>query len=242
MFDIVVVSPRNYFLFTPVSILFYIFKCCFQMLPSTAVGTIELRSVMEPIRRYLKRRLPTAQYFEAKCLNVDHNNKVISCKWENEDSFTGAVTEFDIAYDYLVLAVGAHVNTFNTPGVVEHCQFMKEVKHSRAIRKKMMNIFEAASLPGTTVDELQQLLHFVVVGGGPTGVEFSGELRDFLHTEVKKYFPQLHPYLKITLVQSADHILNQMTLKLSELAEKKFKVCKKNYQMYNLNSLMESML
>jgi NADH:ubiquinone reductase (non-electrogenic) len=87
----------------------------------------------------------------------------------------------------------------------------------------MMDIFEAASLPGTTEDELRQLLHFVVVGGGPTGVEFSGELRDFLNHEVENYFPKLCPYVRITLIQSADHILNSMAAQLSEMAEKKFK-------------------
>jgi NADH:ubiquinone reductase (non-electrogenic) len=107
------------------------------MLPSTAVGTIEMRSVLEPIRRYLKRRMPRAHYFEAKASNIDHENKKLTCKWETSEThpFSGAVTEFDVSYDYLVMAVGAHVNTFNTPGVLEHCHFMKEIKHSREIRK-----------------------------------------------------------------------------------------------------------
>lgn len=172
LFDVIIVSPRNYFLFTP-------------MLPSTAVGTVEMRSVLEPTRRYLQRRLPQAHYFEAKCSNIDHQNKIVTCVWEDISAFSGVVEKFDIAYDYLVIAVGAHVNTFNTPGVVEHCHFMKEINHARNIRKRTMDILEAASLPGTTEDELRQLLHFVVVGGGPTGVEFSGELRDFLHYEVR---------------------------------------------------------
>jgi NADH dehydrogenase FAD-containing subunit len=212
LYDIVIISPRNYFLFTP-------------MLPSTAVGTIEMRSVLEPIRRYLKRKLPKAQYFEAKCTDVDHESKTIKCTWEESSTnFKGTVTEFEVKYDYLVLAVGAHVNTFNTPGVVQYCHFMKEIKHARDIRTKMMDLLEAASLPGTTEDELRQLLHFVIVGGGPTGVEFSGELRDFLHNEVEDLFPKLFPYMRITLIQSADHILNSMDLKISEAAENKFKL------------------
>jgi len=211
-YDVVVISPRNYFLFTP-------------MLTATTVGTVEIRSVLEPIRRYLNRKLPMAQYFEAKCHSIDHANKKITCKWEDISSdYKGAVTHFDIAYDYLVVGVGAHVNTFNTPGVLEYCNFLKEVPHARKIRNRMMDILEAAALPGTTEDELRQLLHFVVVGGGPTGVEFSAELRDFLEHEVKSYFPRLMPYVSVTMVQSADHLLNTMNKKLSEYAENKFKL------------------
>ncbi|KAL0479260.1 NADH:quinone reductase [Acrasis kona] len=212
LYEVIVVSPRNYFLFTP-------------MLTATTVGTVEIRSVLEPIRRYLNRKLPEAQYFEAKCSTIDHAKKKITCKWEDISSdYNGAVTNFDISYDYLIVGVGAHVNTFNTPGVLEHCNFLKEVPHARKIRTRMMDILEAAALPGTTEDELRQLLHFVVVGGGPTGVEFSAELRDFLQNEVRRFFPRLMPYISVTMVQSADHLLNTLNKKLSEYAENKFKL------------------
>lgn len=60
-------------------------------------------------------------------------------------------------------------------GVAEHCFFMKEVSDTVGLRKKIQEAFELAALPGTSEAERRKVLHFVVVGGGPTGVEFAGE-------------------------------------------------------------------
>jgi len=62
----------------------------------------------------------------------------------------------------------------------------------------------------------------VIVGGGPTGVEFSAELHDFVRDDIPKYFPNLASKVEITLVQSADHILNTYDRKISDYAEKEF--------------------
>lgn len=79
--------------------------------------------------------------------------------------------------------------------------------------------------------EINRLLHFVVVGGGPTGVEFSAELHgmykmvlfhpflpyiDFVMEDIPKYFPALAPRIKVSLIQSSDHILNTYDSKISE--------------------------
>lgn len=52
------------------------------------------------------------------------------------------------------------------------------------------------------------MLHFIVVGGGPTGCEFAAELHDLVEEDLKRLYPDCAPYTKVTLVQSADHILN----------------------------------
>lgn len=76
------------------------------------------------------------------------------------------------------------------------------------IRRKVVEIFERASLPSTPVEEKKRLLSFVVVGGGPTGVEFSAELHDFVHEDMAYLYPELKDYVKITLLEAGDHILN----------------------------------
>ncbi|VAH93557.1 unnamed protein product [Triticum turgidum subsp. durum] len=85
-----------------------------------------------------------------------------------------------VDYDYLVLALGVTVNTFNTPGVMEHCHFLKVVEDAQKIRKSVIDCFEKASLPNLSEEEKRKILHFVIIGGGPTGVEFAVELHDFL--------------------------------------------------------------
>ena len=67
-----------------------------------------------------------------------------------------------------------------TPGVDKHAHFIKEIPDAQNIRTKIMDNIETAYLPGQTEEEQRRLLHTVVVGGGPTGIEFAAELRDFL--------------------------------------------------------------
>ncbi len=64
-----------------------------------------------------------------------------------------------------------------TPGVEENCLFLKEIEDAVAIRSKVLDCLELASLPSMTEDDKKRLLHFVVVGGGPTGVEVAAEFR-----------------------------------------------------------------
>jgi NADH:ubiquinone reductase (non-electrogenic) len=158
-------SPRNHFLFSP-------------LLPSTTVGTIEFLSIAEPIRLAAK----YATFVQAEAVGLDLSRKVICCRsvFDRE--------EFPVEYDILVIAVGAESNTFGIEGVREHAFFLKELSNAFAIRRKMLDNFEAASLPSVSPLERKKLLHFVVVGGGPTGVEYAAELADFFDDEVKAYF------------------------------------------------------
>lgn len=60
------------------------------------------------------------QYCEAECYKIDAENKKIYCR-----STQNGKEEFVVDFDYLIISVGARVNTFNTPGVEEHCHFLK---------------------------------------------------------------------------------------------------------------------
>eukprot|EP00878_Enallax_costatus_P005917 GHUV01006208.1.p1 GENE.GHUV01006208.1~~GHUV01006208.1.p1 ORF type:complete len:338 (+),score=70.72 GHUV01006208.1:311-1324(+) len=172
LFEVVIVSPRNHFLFTP-------------MLPSTAVGTVEFRSLLEPIRT----SNPYAAYLEASCDRVDADKKVAYCTAAVafED---GRRPQFEVPYDVLVVAVGERPATFGVPGVAEHCFFMKEVSDTVELRRRVQEAFELAALPGTSEEERRKVLRFVVVGGGPTGVEFAGTLNDFVRVDLARKYPE----------------------------------------------------
>ncbi|XP_027347668.1 external alternative NAD(P)H-ubiquinone oxidoreductase B3, mitochondrial-like isoform X2 [Abrus precatorius] len=207
-YDIHVVSPRNYFAFTP-------------LLPSVTCGTVEARSIVEPIRSISQKSGVNIQFSEAECYKIDPKNNKVYCKSAN-DKQLGAPEEFSVDYDYLVIAMGARSNTFNTPGVQEHAHFLKEVDDALRIRRKVVDLFERASLPSLPVEEKKKLLSFVVVGGGPTGVEFSAELYDFVHEDIARLYPSLKKYVKITLLEAGDHILNMFDKRITEFAEEKF--------------------
>lgn len=71
-----------------------------------------------------------------------------------------------------------------------------------------MHCFERASLPNLNDEERQKDLHFVVIGGGPTGVEFAAELHDFITEDLAKLYPKVKDLVRISLIQSGEHILN----------------------------------
>ena len=87
--------------------------------------------------------------------------------------------------------------------------FMKEIPDSVGLRQRISQQFELAALPGTKDADMRRALHFVVVGGGPTGVEFAGTLSDFLRDDLKKKYPELMPYVRVTLLNATPSILVQ---------------------------------
>lgn len=191
-YNIQVVSPRNHFLFTP-------------LLPGTTVGTIEFRSIIEPVRN-----IQGIEYFQAVCKEIDPKNNKVNCV----DPDSGKT--FELSYDILVISVGEITNTYGIEGVREHAYFLREIADARKIRIKVIDCFENASLPDVPESEKRNLLRFVVCGGGPTGVEFAAELHDFIEEDVNKKYPNLKDYIEVMLIEAGDKLLNSFDQKLSE--------------------------
>ncbi|KAM0043875.1 putative NADH:ubiquinone reductase (non-electrogenic) [Helianthus debilis subsp. tardiflorus] len=86
---------------------------------------------------------------------------------------------------------------------------LQEVEDAFRIRRSIIDCFERASLMSVSEEEKKRILHFVVVGGRPTGVEFAAELHDFLHEDLVKLYPDPEEYTTITLLEAGDHILSK---------------------------------
>lgn len=69
-----------------------------------------------------------------------------------------------------------------------------------------MDCVETATFKDQTPEEIQRLLHMVVVGGGPTGVEFAGELQDFFEEDLKKWIPEIKDNFHVTLVEALPNV------------------------------------
>ncbi|XP_038888314.1 external alternative NAD(P)H-ubiquinone oxidoreductase B1, mitochondrial-like [Benincasa hispida] len=207
-YDVQVVSPQNYFSFTP-------------LLPSVTCGSVEARSIVEPVRNIVKKRKGEIKFWEAECIKIDAANKKVFCRSNVDNNLVGN-REFALEYDYLVIAMGAQVNTFNTPGVKENCYFLKEVEDAQKIRRSVIDCFEMAVIPSLSEEERRRNLHFVIVGGGPTGVEFAAELHDFFVEDLVNLYPSVKDLVKISVIQSGDHILNAFDERISSFAEQKF--------------------
>jgi NADH dehydrogenase FAD-containing subunit len=193
-----------------------------QLLPSTTVGTLEFRCIQEPIRT-----IDNLNYYQARLSKINKEKKTITCEdFARNQDVSQEHQLFDVEYDKLILAMGVRTNTFNTPGVEykkNNVYFLKQLDHARAIRNRILECFERASVPGKAQDEIQRLLTFVIVGGGPTSVEFSSELHDFIRNDVTKYYPQIAPRLRIVLVEASDHIMGAFNESLVSYIEGLFK-------------------
>ncbi|KAL9563798.1 hypothetical protein ACKAV7_012040 [Fusarium commune] len=203
-YNVIVVSPRNYFLFTP-------------LLPSCTTGLVEHRSIMEPVRTILRHKKGAVKYYEAEASSVDPDRKVVKIKDKTEGK--GPHSETEIPYDMLVIGVGAENATFGIPGVRENSCFLKEVGDAQLIRKKIMDCVERASFKVQSQEEIDDLMHIVVVGGGPTGVEFAGELHDLFEGDIKKLIPEISNRFKVTLIEALPNVLPSFSKKLIEYTE-----------------------
>lgn len=232
-YQIVVVSPRSYFVFTP-------------LLAGTSVGTLEFRTALEPVRSFRGRGVG-AEYFQGWADQVDFDKKTLTIEEAVEDPLQGRGLAsnihahktkeerecekselamkgqlFDLSYDKLVIAVGCYSQTFGTKGVKEYAYFLKDVGDARRIRNRLLSCFEIAALPTTSPEMRSQVLNFAVVGGGPTGIEWSAELHDLIHEDMSRLYPELVPHTKITVYDVAPSVLSMFDEKLSKYAMKTF--------------------
>ncbi|WPH04550.1 FAD/NAD(P)-binding domain-containing protein [Acrodontium crateriforme] len=202
-YHVTVVSPSNHFLFTP-------------MLPSATVGTLELRSLVEPIRGIVK--AVRGHFLKGSAHDVDFSEKLVEIESIGP---TGEKEHFYLPYDKLVIGVGSVTNPHGVKGL-EHCHFLKDIRDARKIRNAVIGNLETACLPTTTDEERRRLLSFVVSGGGPTGVEFAAELYDMLNEDLCRYYPRiLRNEISVHVIQSRGHILNTYDEALSKYAEER---------------------
>nr|KAJ3422095.1 NADH:ubiquinone oxidoreductase [Polyrhizophydium stewartii] len=175
---------------------------------------------MQPMRYLTRFKKREVLFVEGDCKEIDNENQTIHVVDNSE--IVGQVSEQKIPYDYLIVACGAENATFGIPGVHEHACFLKEAWDAKKIRTRLMDCLETAAFPGQTEDEIRRILHMVVVGGGPTGVEYAAELHDFLHEDLLDWYPDLAGKIKITLVEAMPHVLPMFSKQLIDYTEKHF--------------------
>ncbi|OIW33980.1 FAD/NAD(P)-binding domain-containing protein [Coniochaeta ligniaria NRRL 30616] len=247
LYDPIVISPRSYFVFTP-------------LLAGTAVGTLEFRTVLEPVRR------AGVGFYHGWADDVDFERKVVRVEANANDDMVGRTVipppppptkgpaqaseaaaprsrpkaeTFDVPYDKLVVAVGAYSQTFGIQGVREHAHFLRDVGDARRIRLRVLSLFEQCSYPSRSESESREsgdaskatlltdadkraLLHFAIVGGGPTGIEYAAELHDLIYEDLRKLYPDLMQFVRITVYDVAPKVLPMFDQALADYAMKVF--------------------
>ena len=192
--DILLLDKHNYHTFQP-------------LLYQVAMGAIEADSIAFPFRRiFTGQKNFTFNLAEVQKINAETNTLTTDIG--------------DIKYDYLVIATGANTNFFGNKEIEHFTMPMKNVGEALNIRSFMLQNLEKAVIT-TDPTEKEALLTFVVVGGGPTGVELSGALAEMRNHVLCKDYPSLcHDDMKVHLVEGKPVVLGAMSDTASTAAKK----------------------
>ncbi|QFI69303.1 NAD(P)/FAD-dependent oxidoreductase [Sinorhizobium alkalisoli] len=192
--DITVVDRRNYHLFQP-------------LLYQVATAGLSPAQIAMPIRRIL------SQHSNATVLM----DRVESVDTAARCVVTGARR---IAYDYLIVATGARHTYFGNDAWAEHAPGLKTIADATAIRGRILAAFEMAEVTDD-VALRKRLLTFVVVGGGPTGVELAGAIAELARNTVVRDFRRIDSSTaRVVLVEAGPLILPTMPSCLSKKAQR----------------------
>ncbi len=174
------VSKTNYFVSTP-------------LLHEVATGSISPEHIVEPLRKVLN--CVHEEFLQAQVKAVSLEKRIVE------------TSRGPVPYDYLVLALGAEINYRGTKGAAEFTRTLKSLEDAIVLKNRFVEVFERATTV-TDETELKNLLHFVVIGGGATGVELATEMMDlFKNTFAKYYSPKLIEASRITLIHAGDELL-----------------------------------
>lgn len=209
---LVVVSPTNHFVFTP-------------MLASSSVGTVEYRSMTEAVR---SANPMIENYVEGKATGVDIQNKKVTVQLNSllDNVREGDPPTIDLDYDHLVVSVGCKVNTQKVPGA-ENALRLKTTEDAVKLRRAIGECLEYASRPDVAgadkAGERRKRATFVIVGGGPTGVELAGEILDLAADITRPHkgaYPRLKGDIEVVLAHSGSELVPQFEPRLREEALK----------------------
>ncbi len=191
--QVILIDKHNYHTFQP-------------LLYQVSTGGLEPDSIAYPIRKVLKDY--SNFYFRlAEVQAIDPAQKAI-------ETNIGP-----LSYDYLVLATGSETNFFGNTEIAENSMSMKSIPESLNLRSLILENFEQALLTDD-LHERDALMNFVIVGGGPTGVELAGALAEIKKGILPKDYPDLDTRrAQINLIQASDRILKEMSEQASKKAE-----------------------
>lgn len=123
-----------------------------------------------------------------------------------------------LAFDYLILGAGAIYNDFGIPGVRRHGLFLKSLSESVNIRSHILRQFERTAADQSLTDE--GALNFVIVGGGPTGVEMAGALLELFRRVLPRDYPEVDvSRARVILLEMADRLLLPYAPRLQRYTE-----------------------
>ena len=191
---VTVIDRNNHHLFQP--LLYWV-----------ATAGLSPAEISSPIRRVLRGQGNTTVLM-AEVSGVDVEKKLV------------LMGERSLAYDYLILATGAQDNYFSHPEWSQYAVGLKSISEATHIRSHVLRAFELAEME-PDFEKVKELLTFVMVGAGPTGVEMAGAISELAHKALAKDFRHINPTTaRVILVEAGPRILPPFSEKLARKAHK----------------------
>jgi NADH dehydrogenase len=194
--EVELVNNNNYFVFQP-------------LLPEVAASSINSADAVVPLRQLMSK----VQVRQARVMGIDFAKKTATV-------MQGArMTPVDLEYDEVVLALGTGVDLERIPGMADHALTMKDLTDAQILRTHVIGCLETADV--TSDPEVkQQLLTFVVVGAGFSGVETVAEMRELIRRALPYYHNIKPDEIRVHLIEFAPRILPTFPADLAEYATK----------------------
>jgi NADH dehydrogenase len=190
--DVVLVDQNNYHLFTP-------------LLYEVGTALLDSSEIAYPVRGIFH-HVPNIDVKKGRVRQIDLKARQVR------------TAEGVLRYDYLVVSTGSVNNFFGNRSAERNSFALKDMGEALALRNQILARFEEASWTDDA-DRRRLLMSFVVVGGGPTGVEFAGALSELVHLVLRKDFPRLRlEEVEIRMVEAVDHILGAFETPLQDWA------------------------
>lgn len=203
---VTLIDRRNYHLFQP-------------LLYQVAMAWLSPADIAAPIRSMLSRQ-SNCEVLQGEVCNIDVEAQTVdvlpigSCG----DSKAGRAAADRLSFDYLILACGANHSYFGRDDWEQFAPGLKTLEQATEIRRRVLTAFERAERE-TDPERQKQLLTFVVVGGGPTGVELAGAIGEMSRHTLAKDFRRIDARLsRIILVEGGPRILPMFDQRLSSRA------------------------
>jgi NADPH-dependent 2,4-dienoyl-CoA reductase/sulfur reductase-like enzyme len=205
--EITLFDRNNYFLFPP-------------LLPSAAAGILEIRQVSFPFRRIFETM--RVNFRKMEVTGIDTEEQIVQGRIVRESSDHSVESyHVDEPYDFLVIAPGSKVATYELPGVEKYAFFLRELRDAIIIRNRVIDLFERAA-GINDAQEQKNLLDFVVIGAGATGIEIATELQDLIQDVLLERYLELDPTApKVTIVQSGPTVLPGWPEDIQKIAQKR---------------------
>jgi len=173
------------------------------------VGAAELEpfAIARPVRTIVRGQR-NLQFLHAPARGVDLDGKLVH---------TGRGV---YGYDYLVVALGTVAHDFGVPGAREYAFPLKTLEDGIALRSHVLARFEEA-MHEPDATRRRESLSFLVIGGGPTGVELAGALSELIQGPLRRDYPQVAGEATITVIEAADRLLSAMPDRISAYAARR---------------------